>query len=121
MVTGTPRMIEHGTSRTGRWLRERRTRMAFWIAAIEAIVVAVAHDVTSWMVFGLAVVALAVYVFVGRDSRSDTVRQGSWIFAASQLLAVVAAIVVFVFFWAAVIAVVIFAVVALLFVLRDRR
>lgn len=114
-------MIEHGTSRPGRWLRERRTRMAFWIAAAEAIVVVVAHDVTSWMVFGLAVVAVAVYWFVGRDSRSDTFRQSSWIFAVSQLLAVVAAIVVFVFLWAAVVAVVLFALVALFFLLRDRR
>lgn len=114
-------LLEHGSSAPGRWLRDRRARMAFWIAAAEAIVVVVAHDVTSWMVFGLAVVAVALYWFVGRESRFDTVRQGSWIFAASQLLAVLAAIVVFVFLWAAVIAVILFALVAFVFLLRDRR
>ena len=25
-------VIEHGTSRTGRWLRERRVRVAIWVA-----------------------------------------------------------------------------------------
>ena len=78
--------IEHGTSRGGRWLRARRARIAFWIAALEAVVVAFSADVSKWTVFALALIAVAIYVLAGRDSRSDTLRQGSWIFAASQLL-----------------------------------
>ena len=27
--------IEHGSTRPGRWLRERRLRLTYWIAAVE--------------------------------------------------------------------------------------
>jgi cytochrome b561 len=114
-------VIDHGSSRTGRWLRARRVRFALWIAAVEAIIVAVAHDVSRWTVIALAIVAVALYVAAGRESRSDTFRQLSWIFAASQLLAVLAAILAFIVFWTAIIAVVVFAAVALFFVFTDRR
>jgi hypothetical protein len=119
-VLGTSPAVEHGTSRTGRWLKERRLRSALWIAVLEAIVVAVFHDLSRWSVIGLAIVAVALYVTVGRESRYDTVRQLSWIFAVSQLLAVVAAIVAFIVFWMAIVAVVVFAIVALFFLFRDR-
>jgi cytochrome b561 len=114
-------VIEHGTSRTGRWLRERRTKMALGLAAVEAILVAVFHDVSRFTVIGLAVLAVAIYWYAGRNSRSDGVRQVSWIFAASQLLAVIAAILAFIVFWTAIIAVVVFAIIALFFVFSDRR
>jgi hypothetical protein len=121
MIAGETGTIEHGTSRAGRWLRGRRTRFAFWIAAIEAVLVVIFHSTSRWTVIGLAIVAVAVYVAGGRESRSDTVRQISWIFAASQLLAVIAAILAFIVFWTAIIAVVVFAVIALFFVFADRR
>ena len=38
------RPIEHGTTKTGRWLRERRTRIVLWIAVLEGILVALTHD-----------------------------------------------------------------------------
>ncbi|MFN2628942.1 MAG: hypothetical protein ABR569_09950, partial [Gaiellaceae bacterium] len=116
MFADSTRVVEHDTSRLGRWLRARRTRIVLWIALVEAIVVAVFHDVSRWSVIGLAIVAVAVYFAVGRGSRSDTFRQVTWILAASQLLAVLAAILAFIVFWTAIIAVVIFAVVALYFV-----
>jgi hypothetical protein len=115
------RVLEHGTSRSGRWLRARRTRTAFLIAAIEALLVYVFHDVSRWAVIGVAALALVFYLYVGRDARSDTVRQVSWIFAASQLLAVVAAILAFLLVWAAIVAVAVFAAIALLVVFSDRR
>jgi cytochrome b561 len=114
-------VVQHGTSRFGRWLRQRRTRFALWIAAVEAIIVAVFHDVSRWTVIALAIVAVAIYAAAGRSSRSDSLRQLSWIFAASQLLAVIAAILAFIVFWTAIIAVAIFAVIALWFVFTDRR
>jgi hypothetical protein len=114
-------VVEHGYSRPARWLRERRVRIALWIAAIEAIIVAVFHDVSRWTVIGLAILAVALYVFAGRESRSLTFRQVTWIFAASQLLAVIAAILAFIVFWTAIIAVCVFAVIALWFVFTDRR
>ena len=113
--------IEHGTSRSGRWLRSRRTRIALWIAAAEAIIVAVFHDVSRFTVIALAIAAVILYWYGGRRTRSDTFHQASWIFAVSQLLAVVAAILAFVVFWTAIVFVCLFALVALFFVFTDRR
>jgi hypothetical protein len=116
------RAIEHGTSRTGRWLRARRVRIALWIAVVEAILAAVGfHNISRWLIIVLALAAVSFYFAAGRESRSDTVRQSSWIFAASQLLAVIATILAFIIFWAAIIAVVVFAIIALFFVFTDRR
>jgi hypothetical protein len=119
-VLGTGPTVEHGSSRTGRWLRERRLRVALSIAVVESILVAIFHDVSRWSVIGLAIVAVVLYVAAGRESRYDAVRQITWIFAVSQLLAVVAAIVAFIVFWMAIVAVVVFAIVALFFLFRDR-
>ena len=108
-------------SRAGRWLRERRTRIALWIAAIEAILVAIFHDVSRISVFVLAIVAVLTYFYAGRRTRSDTFHQTSWIFAISQLLAALAAIFAFIVFWSAIVLMAIFAVVALFYVFTDRR
>ena len=113
--------IEQGSSRPGRWLRARRTRISLWIAAAEAIVVAVFHDVSRITVIILAAVAVVLYWYGGRRTRSDTFHQSSWIFAVSQLQAVVAAILAFVVFWTAIVFVCIFALIALFFVFTDRR
>jgi hypothetical protein len=121
LESDSSRVVEHGTSRPGRWLRERRIRIALSIAAIEAIVVAVFHDVSRFTVIGLAILAVVLYWFSGRESRSDAYRQATWIFAVSQLLAVIAAILAFIVFWTAIIAVAVFAVIALFFVFTDRR
>jgi len=108
-------------SKTGRWLRERRTKIALSIAALEAILVAIFHDVSRFTVFVLAAIAVVTYFYGGRRTRSDTFRQTSWIFAVSQLLAALAAIFAFIVFWSAIILVVIFALVALFYVFTDRR
>src|ERR671925_1434911 len=113
--------IEHRTSRMGRWLRARRVRAALWIAVIEGIIVAFAHDISRWTVIAIAIPLLALYIVWGRNARSDTLRQLSWIGGASQSLAVV--VVVFSFFisWLALIIAGVFAGIALLFLLGDRR
>ncbi|HXR11833.1 MAG TPA: hypothetical protein VN770_06030 [Gaiellaceae bacterium] len=113
--------IEQGSSRPGRWLRHRRIRISLWIAAVEAIIVAVFHDVSRFTVIALAILAVVVYLYGGRRTRSDTFHEASWIFAVSQLLAVIAAILAFIVFWTAIVFVCIFAVVALFFVFTDRR
>jgi|ERR671924_198474 hypothetical protein len=116
-----PRVVEHRTTRAGRWLRARRTRIALWIAVIEGVIVAFAHDVSRWTVIAIAIPLLALYIVWGRNARSDTLRQLSWIGGASQSLAVV--VVVFSFFisWLALIIAGVFAGIALLFLLGDRR
>jgi uncharacterized membrane protein YphA (DoxX/SURF4 family) len=77
--------IEHGSSRPGRWLRERRLRVTFWIAAIEGLLFlfGVLH---LWAAVALAGIAVLFWWYAGRTHRSDVLRQGSWVFAASQLL-----------------------------------
>ena len=115
-----PRTIEHRTTRTGRWLRARRIRIALWIAVIEGIIVALAHDVSRWTVIAIAIPLLALYVFWGRNARSDTLRQLAWIAGASQALAVVVVILAFILSWLALILAGIFALVALLYLFVDR-
>jgi hypothetical protein len=119
VVSDGSQTVEHGSDRS--WLRAHRVRLAFWIAAAEAVLVAVSHDLTRWTVILLAIVAVAVYVFAGRESRSESFRDASWVFAVSQLLAFLAAVFAWLFLWVTVGAVVVFVLVALFFVFTDRR
>jgi heme O synthase-like polyprenyltransferase len=77
--------IEHGSSRSSRWLRDRKLRITFWVAAIQGLLYLV-HVLHWWEAVVLALIAIGFWWFAGRDNRSDTVRQASWIFAASQLI-----------------------------------
>jgi hypothetical protein len=113
-------MVDHGTSRAGRWLGAKRIRISLWIAAIESIVVYFSHDITRWTVIVLAIVAVICWI-AGRESRSATVRHILWIFAASQLLTVVAVILGWIVKWAVVMVVVIFAILGLVYLFLDRR
>jgi hypothetical protein len=112
--------VPQGSSRAGRWLQTRRVRLAAWIAAAEALVVLFSHDVTKWTVIVIAVVAVLAWLG-GRESGSHLVRQVLWIFAASQLLAVIAVILAWIVTWAVILAVVVFAVLGLVYLFLDRR
>jgi hypothetical protein len=115
--TGT---IEHRTSRAGRWLHARRVRIALWIAVLEGILVALTHDFSRWTVIAVAIPLLAVYVFWGRNARSDIARQLAWIAGASQALAVVVVILAFVLSWLALLLAGVFALIALIFLFSER-
>jgi hypothetical protein len=112
--------VEHGTTRTGRWLRERRLRIALWIAVVEGLVVAVAPDVSRWTVVVVATLAITLYVAAGRTTRWDAGHQASWILAASQALAVVVTILSWFIIWTALLLVAVFAVIALVILFTDR-
>ncbi len=114
-----PGTIEHGSSRRGRWLRARRFRFAIWIAVGEGLLVVV-HVVPKWPAIGLAAALIAFYYFVGRRSNQDTVRQASWIAAASQALMILVPIFVAVFATVAIVMLAIIAVVALVVLFTDR-
>ena len=114
-------MIEHGTSRTGRWLRPRRTRIALWIAIAEGILVAVLHDFTKWTVIVVAIPLILLYAFWGRTASSDTARQLTWIAGASQALAVLLSLVAFVVGLFVIALVVVAALIAIVFFFTDRR
>jgi hypothetical protein len=120
VLTDSPHAVEHGSSRAGRWLEQRRYRLSFWIAGLEALVVLFSHDVTKWTVIVLAIVGVIAWLG-GRDTRSQVIREVLWIFAASQLLAVVAVILAWIVKWAVILAIVVFAVVGLAYLFLDRR
>jgi hypothetical protein len=81
------------TSRTGRWLFERRLKIALGIAVLEGILVAVEKDFSRWTVIIISAPIIAFYLFAGRALESDTGRQLAWIAAASQAFAVILCVV----------------------------
>jgi hypothetical protein len=114
-------MIEAGSTRIGRWLRERRLRLALWVAVIEGLLVAITPDLTKWTVLVIGTILLAFYIVAGRNIRWDVGRQLSWIAAASQALAILVVILAFVLKLVAIVAVVAFAIIALVYLFSDSR
>jgi hypothetical protein len=113
--------IEGGSSRAGRWLRERRLKLALWIAVFEGILVAVRGDISRWTVVGIAALVLIIYILVRENIRWDAARQLLWIVAASQVLAVLVVILAFIVGVVALVLVGLFALVALAYLFTDLR
>jgi hypothetical protein len=111
---------EPSYSRTGRWLAERRLKIAIVIAVLEGILVAFEKEFSRWTVIIIAAPIVVFYIFAGRALESDTGRQISWIAAASQAFAVLLVILFFVIGLIALIFVGIFAAVALFLLLTDK-
>jgi hypothetical protein len=101
-------------------LRARRLWIALWVAALEGVLV-VLDVIPGWLAIVVAVVVIGVYLLVGRSVRFDTVRQVSWIAAASQVAVVLIPVLVAVATALALIAVAVIAVVAVIALLADRR
>lgn len=114
-------MIESGTSRIGRWLHERRLRIALWVAVIEGLIVALTPDLTRWTVLVIAAIVLGFYIIAGRQMNWDVARELSWIAAASQAAAILVVILAFIVWVSAVVVVGILAIVALVYLLSDYR
>jgi hypothetical protein len=115
------RAIDAHSSRASRWLRERRLRVALWIAVVEGIVVAIRGDISRWTVVVIAVAVLAVYVALRERIRWDAGRQVLWIVAASQVLALLVVILAFVVGLVALVLVALFAILALVYLFSDLR
>jgi hypothetical protein len=113
--------IEAGSTRGGRWLRERRIRIALWVAVIEGLIAAFSHDIGRWTILVMAVIVLAFYIVAGRQLRWDVARQLSWIAAASQALAILVIIFAFVLKLIAIVIIVGFALVALVYLFTDHK
>ena len=114
-------ILEGGSTRMGRWLRERRLRLALWVAVVEGLLVALTPDLTKWTVLVLGVILLAFYMVAGRNIRWDVARQLSWIAAASQALAILVVILAFVLGLLAIVAIIVFAIIALVYLFSDAR
>ena len=112
--------IEHGTSRTSRWLRERRLRLAFWIAVVEGLLI-VFDVVSGWLALLVGAIVVLFYVLVGRDLRIDSLRQTSWVAAMSQALVALVPIAALVLTTLAVVVLAVMALLALALLLGDRR
>src|SRR5438034_4126309 len=112
-MTTSPHVLDHGSTRPGRWLRGHRLRFTLWVTLIEGLLVVV-HVLRWWTIVPLAVIAIAVWWYGGRSSRSDTVRQASWIFAASQVLVLLVPLVLFIATTIAVAVIVLIAIAALI-------
>jgi uncharacterized membrane protein YdbT with pleckstrin-like domain len=117
LTESPPHEIERGP---GGWLRARRHRLVLWIAAAEGAVVAVSHDLTKWTVVALAALSGIVWM-LGRNSRSNGLRQFLWIFVVSQLIAVVLVLFAVFFKWLLVLGLIACAVIGLAFLWFDRR
>jgi hypothetical protein len=116
---GSGPVLEHGTSRTGRWLRARRVRIAFWIAVVEGLLVVV-HAISWWLAIAVALVLVVGWFSYGHRLRSDTVRQSAWIAAVSQALVAVVPVLVLIVGTLALIVVGLLAVVALVLLFSSR-
>ena len=124
MVFGRPELegsvLEHGTTRTGRWLLRYRTKIAFAIAVVEAILL-VAGAISRPAALLVAVLVIVGYLWLGRKLRPPLLRDLAWIAAVSQALVALVPLLLFVVTAVAVVAVAILAVVALVILLSRRR
>lgn len=107
-------------SATGRSWIGPRTKIALAIAFVEGIIVWVGNDVSRWMVFGIAIPFVVLWLVWGRNSGRRIVREVTWVAAASQSLALVLVILAVILSWLALVLAVLLAVVALLFLFADR-
>ena len=112
--------LDPNSTRTGRWLAQRRLQIALWIAVFEGAVVAISQSV-SWVVaLIIAVPFILFYMFAGRTLRSDTARQLAWIGGASQTFVVLLAILFKIIGLLFIVLIAVLAVIAAIFLFGDR-
>lgn len=112
-------VLDSRESKPARYLRAHRFRITLWTAAAEGLLVLV-HIIPHLVVYVLAIVAIGFWAFVARSYKSALARNTSWIFAASQALAVLIPVVLFIAKWIAIGAIAIIAVIALVILFAER-
>jgi hypothetical protein len=114
--------VEHRTVEPGLGgrLRFHRVRIALWIAIIEGLVVIFSGGLTKWTVMVLAIIAGLLYL-LGRNAKSNVLRQLLWIFAASQVLAFLLVTLGWIVKWALALGLIVLAILALAYLFVDRR
>jgi uncharacterized membrane protein len=117
----TETAAERHTSSTGRWLYQRRLKIALGIAVLEGILVALEKDFTRWTLIIISAPIIALYLFAGRSLESDTGRQLTWIAAAAQAFAVILTIVALVIGAFVLIIAGVFAAIALILLFGERE
>jgi hypothetical protein len=112
-------VIDHGAGKTTRWLRDRRIRLAVWIALVEGVLVLV-HVIPRWPALAVAFVIVAVYLWAGRSPSRPTIRQAGWILAVSQAFVLLIPVLALFIWSVALVAVVILGAVALFVLFTDK-
>jgi hypothetical protein len=113
-------VLEHGTTRSDRWLRRYRTRIAVWIAVVEAILL-VFGVVDRWGALLVAALVIVGYFILEQRLRSQSARDAVWIAAVSQALVALVPFLLILVGTLTLIAVGFLAVVALVILFSDRR
>jgi hypothetical protein len=113
-------VLEHGTTKTDRWLRKYRTRIAAWIAVAEAILL-VFGAIDRWGALLVATLVIVGYFLLEHRLRSQSARDVLWIGAVSQALVALVPILVILVGTLTLIAVGFLAAVALIVLFSDRR
>ena len=103
------------------WLRENRLKVALGIAGAEAVIAVFTSGLSRWSILLLAVIAVALWYWAGREARSQTLRDVTWIAAVSQSLALLAVILSSMIGFFALTLAAIFGVIALFLIITDRR
>jgi hypothetical protein len=119
LIAMSSHVLEHGTTRPGRWLRTHRLRITLWIALAEGVLTIV-HVLPKLAVILVAALAVASWWYAGRTSRSDLVRQATWIFAVSQLFVVLIPIALIILGTLALVVIALIAVAALVMLFAER-
>jgi predicted membrane channel-forming protein YqfA (hemolysin III family) len=110
----------HGLEKPGGFLRQRRNRIAIWIAVAEGVLI-LFGVIPHLLVYVLAIVAVAFYALVARNYRSETAKQSAWIFGVSQLLSALVPLIWHATKLAAEVALVVIAVAGLIFLFTERE
>ncbi len=113
-------VLEHRAGRTGRWLRDRRGRLALIVAIVETALVLAGVLGWFWIVL-LAGVIFTFHLFIGRRARFDWLRELSWIATIAQTLPVLVPIAIVVVGTLVVLAILAGAVVVLALLFLGRR
>lgn len=118
MATHT--VLEHRERGIARWVRTRRFRLAFGIALVETLLIAL--DLLQWRwALLIAAVVLAFHVFKGRKASSRPLRQLSLAAALSQSVPLVIPFVVAAVAGVALVILAVFVGIVLALLVFDRR
>jgi hypothetical protein len=113
-------VLEHGSTRYGRWFRANRLKIALWVAFVEGLLVVfdVIDVVPALVVAGLVVIA---YFWLSQRLRPGLARDALWTGAVSQALVAMVPVLVLVVGTLALIGVGILAAVVLIVLITGRR
>jgi len=113
-------VLEHGSTRSSRWLRANRLKIALWIAVIEGVLIVFdVIDVLPALLIAAAVIVL--YFWLGQRLRAGILRDVGWTAAVSQAIVALVPFLVLLVGTLAIIAVGVTAAAVLVLLLTGRR